>query len=571
MHHKPAVSKAALVARLVRDGTPVASQEIEVSLPGVGIVWTGITDDSGVCAIHIDHVQARTLSGVTLIRALSTPADSAHTWRVDLTPGHVTVVELDFTGFATVVCVEARQGPSVQRVFVRANQWARNGTIAQLVGFDTVGLSSFVEPDVLRTARASGKALLVGLATRVHAPVDSVYAGDVLAAGFGGPIGRFTAWLDSLRWVHDVRIDAVMYNLEVRYAQNASRGSVDTVTRAYADLIREYARIFRSRYPAGKFWVYSGAGPNAWSRVHYSCDWDLLTSGPDAIDVCYTGGPFAGSPDQVAGIREAVAATRASSNGRPVAWQVMTYDNAWPDIRDTYHERWEAFKAALSLLVDTPGMGRPDAITYYPLHYVAHVDRDGQPVPVEYTLDGYGRPPETDIPWPDFGAYPARLWPDGHEGRWQDGPVNRWAAELVGNFVAGTGLPPPPVEVTEDEAWSGTIILPSDVVVRGARLTIAAGSDIRFRARSDLSASGLFTDRAELRVESGDLVVEGTRDAPVLFRSSDLAGSTKTDWAGIWNHGGRLDVRHARVSGADTVVVLPTDRLDDVSGAGVPR
>jgi len=432
---------------------------------------------------------------------------------------------------------------------MRADQWARNGTVYQLAGFDTVRLSSYIPPYLMKQI-SSQKQLMIGLAPP-HAPLDTEYAQDVLDAyPTDGALSRFESWIDSLRWVHDVPVRAIMYNLEVRYQQNARRGSLDEVSTAFAQLVQTYCRIFKRRYPGGQFWTFSGPGPLLESKILYSCDWDLLTSGIDAIDVCYTGGPIHVAPDavnQVANIARKITDTRDVSNGRDVVWQVMTVgDSESSELRDSYHRDWETFKQTIRSIRERAGdiNGHTVPITWYPQHYAAEITLDEGPVTVDYTLDGYGLAPANDLPWPNGGAYPARLWQDGLESRWQDGVANRWELEFVSNFLVGSGVRFPPVIVDEDETWSGTIILPGDLIVRSARLTILSGTEIRFRERSDLSGGGDDPERGEFIVASGGVVAaSGTPQRPVIFRSSNVTDADTGDWIGIRNEDGRLELR----------------------------
>ena len=83
--------------------------------------------------------------------------------------------------------------------------------------------------------------------------------------------------------------------------------------------------------------------------------------------------------------------------------------------------------------------------------------------------------------------------------------------------------------VTADTTWSGTVDAIGDVVVEpGARLTIAAGTQVRF-ASFDWYKSGFDPGLCELLV-FGELVLEGTPDGPVVFTGSQR----RSRWAGLF-------------------------------------
>lgn len=92
---------------------------------------------------------------------------------------------------------------------------------------------------------------------------------------------------------------------------------------------------------------------------------------------------------------------------------------------------------------------------------------------------------------------------------------------LVGQRVPGN--------VARDTTWSDNVDLIGDVIVeRGATLTLAAGTTVRF-ASGDHRAAGFDSTRGELIVY-GTLRTEGTVASPVRFRG---ASSANRQWSGI--------------------------------------
>jgi len=269
--------------------------------------------------------------------------------------------------------------------------------------------------------------------------------------------------------------------------------------------------------------VFSGFSRDGWERVFYSCDWDLLTQGNGGIDACMLGFPIDPTPGVTASegarISEAITATKAIANGRGVIWQAMTFDRSTEDptvlkVVHSMHLQWEGFKSIIrqASVAAARANGRPTLVAYYPTHSGAQIEWKGEPRWVDYTLEGYGHPPPTDIPWPVGGAYPAQLWgtvqgtsqEETHrlvlnwevegedlgiggpgEGLW----ANRWEVEVLANFLAATDKVFPPVRIRKDTVWGGEVILLGDVeIIEGATLTLEAGSHLLFRPRTDLSA-----------------------------------------------------------------------------------
>jgi len=100
--------------------------------------------------------------------------------------------------------------------------------------------------------------------------------------------------------------------------------------------------------------------------------------------------------------------------------------------------------------------------------------------------------------------------------------------------------------VGRDTTWSGTVDAIGDVVVEpGTRLTIAAGTQVRF-ASFDWYKSGFDPSLCELLV-FGELVLEGTPDEPVVFTGSQ----SRSRWAGLFLLDGQdPDLENARAVNA---------------------
>ncbi|MCP3870646.1 MAG: hypothetical protein GY703_21655 [Gammaproteobacteria bacterium] len=88
--------------------------------------------------------------------------------------------------------------------------------------------------------------------------------------------------------------------------------------------------------------------------------------------------------------------------------------------------------------------------------------------------------------------------------------------------------------LTENETWSGEILLDGDVTVpEGVTLTIAPGTQISLPALRDGSMEGTDPSRSEWLI-AGELIAQGTEDAPIVISSAIGNGSTAAgDWIGL--------------------------------------
>ncbi len=470
----------------------------------------------------------------------------------------------DLIIFAQFFEASANRVTSPRRVFMKGNQWLRNNTGHQLSGFDMIRLSSFMPPDKMRAVTDTlNLQLMIGLSPPYAAP-GSVWAGDVIAAyPEGGAMAAFESWVDSLKTVHNIPVSAFFYNLEVPHHLHADKGNPIVVSAAFADLVREYKRILMQSYPDADLWVFSTHHTPAYGeRISSSCDWELLTTGPHAADVCNIGSPLDISADDIPGyksqLKERIQATKQVCNGRDVVWQVMAYGTEppeWESVRNSYHLSWETFKELIRYVswVSTEENGREASITYYQSHYVGSIELDGASVTVDYSQDGYGEPPSTDIPWADLGPYPARLWEEGFMWRWDrsDKIRNRWEAEFVGNFLVATGYSLPGGIISEDVTWSGKVTLLGDVEIeKGATLTISPGTEVCFRPKADLYALGKDPERTEIIVTSGVLTADAEGGSQIVFRSARKDLPESDDWYGVRNAGGTMIFRNCLIRDA---------------------
>ncbi|WP_432823410.1 PQQ-binding-like beta-propeller repeat protein [Trichloromonas sp.] len=123
---------------------------------------------------------------------------------------------------------------------------------------------------------------------------------------------------------------------------------------------------------------------------------------------------------------------------------------------------------------------------------------------------------------------------------------------FLGACAVPSVSPPPPqrlndVEIHQDTVWQGQIVIDGTVkVFKGAALRILPGSDIAF-VRRDLDRDGLGDS---VLIVEGSLLAEGTRAAPIRFRSAE-AEPQPGDWLEIRVDFSRETVlRYCEISGS---------------------
>jgi hypothetical protein len=122
-----------------------------------------------------------------------------------------------------------------------------------------------------------------------------------------------------------------------------------------------------------------------------------------------------------------------------------------------------------------------------------------------------------------------------------------------------------------DAVWQGTVVIEDDVQVPvGRTLRILAGTRVRVRPADSAKTEPEYLDNATEILVRGRLIVEGTEERPVSFEPLEGAAPpedpTASPWAGIILDGGAAEVRHARVSGAETgfTLLAASPALSDV-------
>jgi hypothetical protein len=155
---------------------------------------------------------------------------------------------------------------------------------------------------------------------------------------------------------------------------------------------------------------------------------------------------------------------------------------------------------------------------------------------------------------------------------------------LLGACAApGRQAPPPPAvpvsaqgKLAADATWSGTVVLADDLLVpRGRTLRILAGTRVLVRPADTTKTEPEYLDNATELLVRGRLLVEGTASSPVVFALAPpepgAAAEPDVRWGGLIFDGGGGEVRHARISGADTGVTLigASPALADLAVSGV--
>jgi hypothetical protein len=125
-----------------------------------------------------------------------------------------------------------------------------------------------------------------------------------------------------------------------------------------------------------------------------------------------------------------------------------------------------------------------------------------------------------------------------------------------------------------DAVWSGSVVVADDFQVpRGRTLRIAAGTRVLVRPADTTKTEPEYLDNATELLVRGRLLVEGTASQPVVFETlaAGSSGDGETRWGGIIFDSGTGELRHARLSGADTGITLleSSPVIADVAIAGV--
>jgi hypothetical protein len=144
--------------------------------------------------------------------------------------------------------------------------------------------------------------------------------------------------------------------------------------------------------------------------------------------------------------------------------------------------------------------------------------------------------------------------------------------------VGGAESEGPPVTIqgrlVADAAWRGTVVLADDFQVpRGRTLRILAGTRVLVRPADTTKTEPEYLDNATEFLVRGRLLVEGTAARPVIFEPlpAGAGGDAGSRWGGIIFDGGEGEIRHARLTGAETGVTLlgSSPSLSDLALAGV--
>ena len=129
-------------------------------------------------------------------------------------------------------------------------------------------------------------------------------------------------------------------------------------------------------------------------------------------------------------------------------------------------------------------------------------------------------------------------------------------------------------KLAADGVWSGTVILADDFQVpRGRTLRILAGTRVLVRPADTTKTEPEYLDNATELLVRGRLIVDGTASRPVTFEPLpvEAGGEEVTRWGGIIFDGGGGEIRHCRLTGAETGVTLlgSSPAISDLVVSGV--
>lgn len=484
-------------------------------------------------------------------------------------------------------------GPG-DRIFMRGDQWIRNGTGYQLEEFEVINLSggSMTNAQLKAVTDTLEKKLFIGL-NHDHLvpdfddwPIDVINDYEDSLSTDGGFLMTFKNKI--VEWTElNIPVSAVMFNQEIPdtvYFEDSvnvngrpGKYSPEEYAGRHTALIKKYKEILLQYSPDTELWVFGS--PTAESYFRNGVHWDSLTMAPNAVDVCLIGetintsyvyGTLQERKDDITNDVVNPVKNIVNANGKPVVAQVGNYSASHWEIRDAYHLYWNDYRALVSHLKSATSsssysMNNPSAFWFG--EYTT-------PLGSIYTQDSSGSPPDGPLPWADGDYYPARFWEDGEVGNWgynKTHPAvnkhNKREREFVANFLKATGNTFPGHTLSSSQTWRGTVYLIGDVVIPdGVTLTIEAGTTINFRPDTDVYEAGQDDIKAEIIVEGGGtLYAVGSVNSPIVFQSSFRADENDTpsndDWVGIRvEEGGTLYLQNAAIYDAKVGVdVKPSD------------
>jgi hypothetical protein len=135
------------------------------------------------------------------------------------------------------------------------------------------------------------------------------------------------------------------------------------------------------------------------------------------------------------------------------------------------------------------------------------------------------------------------------------------ACVAPGTEVSENTAAPVPIQgkLAADAVWRGTVILVDDFQVpRGRTLRILAGTRVLVRPSDTTKTEPEYLDNTTEFLVRGRLLVEGTPSRPVTFGPLpvEAGGEAGARWGGIFFDGGGGELRHCRLTGAETGITL---------------